>query len=335
MRTMTVFGVSCNTIGPPMDIRIDKQSDVPVHRQVADQIVFLIVTEKLKAGAALPSVRELARRLNIHHNTVSQAYQRLVQEDWLIRRHGSRLVVGPNRSSGSIESAQDLDELINAAIRMARAKGHSLQAVRQRVRERLLDQAPDHILVVEQDAGLRTLMEDEIRGVMDFPVQGCSREELAAHSGLAIGALAVAAQHAIAQVDALVPKNRPAIALRFASADKHIELIRSLRAPSVIGVASISEAFMQIARSLLAPALGQRHSLKEFFLSSSGRVDTKGVDVMFADSTACRLIRIPKATRYQLVAEESLEYLSNAIRDSRQAADSPAALGRAKKKVAP
>jgi len=319
-----------------MELRIDKQSDVPVHRQVADQIVFLIVTEKLKAGAALPSVRELARRLKIHHNTVSQAYQRLVQENWLIRRHGSRLVVGPNRSSGSIESAQDLDELINAAIRMARAKGHSLQAVRQSVRERLLDQAPDHILVVEQDAGLRTLMEDEIRGVMDFPVQGCSREELAAHSGLAIGALAVAAQHAIAQVDALVPKNRPAIALRFASADKHIELIRSLRAPSLIGVASISEAFMQIARSLLAPALGQRHSLKEFFLSSrSVRVDPKGVDVMFADSTARRLIRIPKATRYQLVAEESLEYLSNAIRDSRQAADSPTALGRAKKKVAP
>jgi DNA-binding transcriptional regulator YhcF (GntR family) len=62
-----------------MEIRISKESDVPVREQLAEQIVFQIATEKLKPGQMLPSVRELARRLGIHHNTVSHAYQDLVR----------------------------------------------------------------------------------------------------------------------------------------------------------------------------------------------------------------------------------------------------------------
>ena len=66
-----------------MEIRIDKKSEISVRQQLAEQIIFSIATEKLKAGQALPSVRELARRLKIHDNTVSRAYQGLA-------RRGSR-----------------------------------------------------------------------------------------------------------------------------------------------------------------------------------------------------------------------------------------------------
>ena len=50
-------------------------------------------TERLRDGELLPSVRELARRLKVHHNTVSEAYQDLVQRKWLERRRGSRLAL--------------------------------------------------------------------------------------------------------------------------------------------------------------------------------------------------------------------------------------------------
>jgi len=73
-----------------MDIRIDNSSEVPIRHQLAEQIVFLIATNRLAAGEALPSVREMARRLKIHHNTVSDAYQDLVRRNWLARRRGSR-----------------------------------------------------------------------------------------------------------------------------------------------------------------------------------------------------------------------------------------------------
>jgi hypothetical protein len=59
--------------------------------------------------------------------------------------------------------AVTLDDLINKTIALARENGYSLQQLRERVRERLLLEAPDHLLVVEQDEGLRDLMREELR----------------------------------------------------------------------------------------------------------------------------------------------------------------------------
>ena len=81
-------------------------------------------TDKLKPGEALPSVREFARRLRIHHNTVSQAYKDLVRRSWLVGRRGSRVVV---RERGRQTGGCDLDDLINATIKLAREQGYSLQ----------------------------------------------------------------------------------------------------------------------------------------------------------------------------------------------------------------
>src|SRR6516225_11576780 len=80
---------------PVMDIHIDSSSDVPIRRQLTEQVIFLIATERFKPGDFMPSVRELARRLKIHHNTVSEAYKDLVSRRWLERRRGSRLMVTP------------------------------------------------------------------------------------------------------------------------------------------------------------------------------------------------------------------------------------------------
>ena len=76
-----------------MNIRINRASSVPVRQQVAEQVLLLIVTGILKPGRRMPGVRELARRLKIHHNTVSEAYQELVRRHWLVRHKGSHLTV--------------------------------------------------------------------------------------------------------------------------------------------------------------------------------------------------------------------------------------------------
>jgi DNA-binding transcriptional regulator YhcF (GntR family) len=296
-----------------MEIFVDRESDVPIHQQLVDQIAFLIATQKLKSGSFLPSVRELARRLRIHHNTVSQAYSDLTERKWLLRHRGRRLIVGAGQHVPSLEAARELDDLINATIRFARQKGHSLQALRQRVRERLLEQPADHVLVVEQDAGLRRLMQEEIRVAAACGVEGCSREELAAAPGLGIGALVVTPQYSLARVDQLVPKNRPVIGVTFATADEHIQRIRNLKAPSVVGVVSVSEAFLQTARSLLAPAIGQRHSLHEVLLSKPAKARPRGLDVVFCDSIAHGSLAVSNAVHYRLLDYESLDYISNAF----------------------
>jgi DNA-binding transcriptional regulator YhcF (GntR family) len=208
-----------------VEIRIDKKSEISVRQQLAEQIIFSIATEKLKAGQALPSVRELARRLKIHHNTVSQAYKDLVRRAWVTGRRGSRVIVRAPEERPERLKGYDVDDLINAAIRAARQQGCSLQELRERVRMRLLAEPPDHILVVEEEAGLRHLLQEEIRGQLGQNTVGCSIADLAAHPGLAIGALVVAGQYAMVEVDRLVSKSVPAVPLAFNAADEHLQLL--------------------------------------------------------------------------------------------------------------
>jgi GntR family transcriptional regulator len=56
-----------------MDIRISKESTVPLHEQISGQLVHLIATGKLLPGETLPGIKTIARQLKVHHNTVSEA----------------------------------------------------------------------------------------------------------------------------------------------------------------------------------------------------------------------------------------------------------------------
>jgi DNA-binding transcriptional regulator YhcF (GntR family) len=297
-----------------MDIRISKESEIPLRQQLAEQIIYHIATGKLKPGQALPSVRELARRLKIHHNTVSEAYQDLERRTWLVGRRGSRVTVRGLEEGVPSRGAGTLDDLINATIRVGREQGYSLQSLRQRVRERLLAEPPDHILVVEADAGLCRLLQEEISAAIHWPVEVCSRLELAANPGLGIGALAVAAHYAIPDVNPLLPKDRPAIPLAFGAADEQVELIRQRREPSVVAVVSVSEAFLQTACSVLATAAGRRHVLQEFLLPLPDPRALAAADVVFADSIAVREIKHRGVVPYRLIAPASLSYLASALR---------------------
>lgn len=90
----------------------------------------------------MPSARALARRANVHHNTVSKAYQDPVRREWLTRKRGSRLVVGtPSVRSQQFDAG--LDVLINETIKRAKRAGFALQMLRNRVRERLLEEPAD------------------------------------------------------------------------------------------------------------------------------------------------------------------------------------------------
>ena len=213
--------------------------------------MFLITTGQLRTGEGMPSVRALARRLHVHHNTVSEAYQDLVGRDWL-RRHGSRLMVGAP-TDGRAEPSS-LDELINESIRRAKEMGYSLQALQRRVRERLLAEPADHVLVVEDEEGLREIIRKEILDELAWPVKGCSWQEFRREPGLAIGAQVVAPNHIAEELKELVPAHQPAISIAYSRADDHLHMIGTLKRPSVIAVASISESLLKTARSLFAPA---------------------------------------------------------------------------------
>ncbi len=103
-----------------LDIHIIKDSEVTIREQLVEQIIFLIATGKLQPGEALPSVRGLARPHKIHHNTISQAYQDLVDRDWLIRRRGSRMVALMRSSRSSTRGGYSLSPGERTTMRLPR-----------------------------------------------------------------------------------------------------------------------------------------------------------------------------------------------------------------------
>src|SRR5581483_58012 len=108
-----------------MQVQINKGSEVPLRQQLIEQVIYQITTSQLRPQQHLPSVRELARRLKIHHNTVSEAYQELVRRRWLMRHRGSRLAVRWEEPSPQ-QATHNIDDFINAAVRLGREYGYSL-----------------------------------------------------------------------------------------------------------------------------------------------------------------------------------------------------------------
>ena len=119
-------------------------------------------------------MRALARRVNIHRNTVSKAYAELVRRDWLKHKKGSRLSVAPAVYLRGRASHDRLDELIDQSTERAREMGYSLATVRARVAQRLALQTPDHMLVVEPEPDLRKIIQKELHDTLAMRVEGCS-----------------------------------------------------------------------------------------------------------------------------------------------------------------
>lgn len=295
-----------------MQIALSKSSDVPLRQQLAEQIVFLIATGQLRPGDTLPSVRALARQSKVHHNTVSEAYQQLVSRGWLTRRRGTQLVVG-NGSGGHLMRPLTLDELINESIERAKEMGYTLQALRQKVLERLMAQSPDHFLVVEPEAGLREIIRQEVIDSLGMPVESCSLEDFVSEPSLAIGSQVLAANHLLGDLRMLVPQSRPTIGLVYGEAVEHVDLIRKLKNPSIVAVVSVSESLLRTARSLLAPAIGRKHTLNEILVLENANVGHDSADLVFCDTITVSKVRSRRKVHYRLIAAACLEQLASSL----------------------
>jgi GntR family transcriptional regulator len=72
-----------------MDIRLSTSDGVPVYRQIANQVKYLVASGRLQPGQELPAIRTLAERLVINPNTVIHAYAELEKDGVVVRKHGS------------------------------------------------------------------------------------------------------------------------------------------------------------------------------------------------------------------------------------------------------
>ncbi len=69
-------------------LRVDPSDAAPLWRQIEENVRRLVASGALRPGAAVPSVRDLAKELAINPATVAKGYQRLVDTGVLVVRRG-------------------------------------------------------------------------------------------------------------------------------------------------------------------------------------------------------------------------------------------------------
>ena len=111
-----------------MEIIVSNKTSRPLYEQIGTQVKAQIMSGELKAGEALPSIRSLAKSLQISVLTVQKAYD-LLQEDGFIETTAGKgcFVSAQNQDFYLEEQHIKIEEHFSEAIEIARVSGISLQ----------------------------------------------------------------------------------------------------------------------------------------------------------------------------------------------------------------
>ncbi len=67
---------------------VDPSGAVPIWKQIEDGVRRLVASGRMPAGSVVPSVRDLARDLQVNPATVARAYRGLTDDGLLVVRRG-------------------------------------------------------------------------------------------------------------------------------------------------------------------------------------------------------------------------------------------------------
>lgn len=71
-----------------MDIKLDYHSSEPLCQQAVLQIKRLLVTDRIRPGDKLPSVRQLSKDLQINPTTASRIFAQLARDGIVVQKPG-------------------------------------------------------------------------------------------------------------------------------------------------------------------------------------------------------------------------------------------------------
>jgi GntR family transcriptional regulator len=81
--------------------------NAPIYRQLKERVIGMMLDGALKAGDALPSVRQIAADYQLNPITVSRAYQELVDEQLVEKRRGIGMYVTEGASEKLLASERE------------------------------------------------------------------------------------------------------------------------------------------------------------------------------------------------------------------------------------
>ncbi len=117
-----------------MNIIISNSSNIPIYEQIKEQIKNKIISNELKAGDLLPSIRSLAKDLRISVITTKNAYEELEREGYVetIPAKGT-YVSNKNVELIREEQLQKVENLIDTAVSIAKISNISKDEVKDMI----------------------------------------------------------------------------------------------------------------------------------------------------------------------------------------------------------
>jgi len=109
-------------------LTVDPRDATPIWKQIEDGVRRLVTSGRLQPGAAVPSVRTLARLLKINPMTVSRSYQQLTQDGVLeVKRGEGTFVAKDALRAPSVDGRRELREAAARYAAGAQALGVPLE----------------------------------------------------------------------------------------------------------------------------------------------------------------------------------------------------------------
>ena len=288
-------------------IWISRNSSIPVREQLSAQILYGILSRRLGPAERLPSVRDLARRLKVHPNTVSAAYRDLASRGWVKPKTGSGVFVRELDRRGQ---GYGIDAFVEAWVHEAEGRGFSLEdlsaALKKINRESTRPLLSRPLLVIHPDRNLARILAAEIEegvpGTVSFSGLEDAPPELEPFRVLTTTT-------GVSTVANLALQGHEVIALK--SVEELIAGLGRPAAPILIAMVSHSESILKWA-SLLIPGL--QHSSSEVIQRNPEHANWRdglaACDMIAADIVAVR--ELPENIRpvvLRLVSEAFLHSL--------------------------
>ena len=300
-----------------MDIVLNRKGGVPLHDQLLAQLELRILGGALSPGQRLPSVRALARRLGLHPNTVSAAYQDLEKAGQVELRRGAGVYVRKG-APASLEEARGLDEMIRLALSAAFRQGHSGPAIRVAVERWLKAAPPERVVVVDPQRETIEIVSHEIRTALKVPAGGCTLEELEAEPSLLSGALAVTFPYHAPKVARLAP-GAPVETVHVEGPTEETKTVLALPSGATILIVSRSPVVLKFAAALAGGLRGDEILVETRLLArrAEWRRLLPAADVVFADVLSAPVVREARPRRLRelrLLGRTDLARVRQALR---------------------
>ena len=104
-----------------MEIIISNSSDVPIYEQIKEQIKSKIISNELKEGELLPSIRTLAKDLRCSVITTKNAYEELEHDGYIISIPSKGFYVSKiNKEIALEEQLNKIEEFLYKAVVIAK-----------------------------------------------------------------------------------------------------------------------------------------------------------------------------------------------------------------------